>query len=200
MKTWKRSSVSALVLRRIVALIASSTTELNTIGRRPSRSGDLVDLLDHGVDLLGRIDERYRQPVKLDLLELRQQAVAEHLGGDAGAVRDEEDGAAGWHAGNAGRRKAGIGTRCPCAAPLPVFPHGHDARQAAPAGRRGPSSSRRGRASRSRTTRAARKRARAPRTRRTAPACATTTATSIASPPKSRNSPRSRRIPVGLTS
>ena len=65
----------------------------------------VVDLADHGVDLLARIDERNRVPLELELLELRQQAVAEHLGGDAGAVGDEEDGAAIGHAEGCGRRR-----------------------------------------------------------------------------------------------
>jgi hypothetical protein len=78
----------------MAALIASSTTELTTIGRRPSAGGRRVDLA-HGVgDLLHRIDERNRHAVKDDVFELRQQAVAEHFGRDAGAVRNEEDGAA----------------------------------------------------------------------------------------------------------
>ena len=38
MKTWKRSSVSAFVLRLNVSLMASSTIELNTIGGWPSRA------------------------------------------------------------------------------------------------------------------------------------------------------------------
>ena len=38
MNTWKKSSVSALASRRMVSLCASSTTELITTGRRPSRA------------------------------------------------------------------------------------------------------------------------------------------------------------------
>jgi len=49
--------------------------------------------------LVQRIDERQGDLLELQALELRKQAVAEHLGGDAGAVGDEEHSAALRHAG-----------------------------------------------------------------------------------------------------
>jgi hypothetical protein len=44
--------------------------------------------------LLRGVDERQRDLVELHAFELGEQAVTEHLRGDAGAVRDEEHGSA----------------------------------------------------------------------------------------------------------
>src|SRR5207253_4630741 len=60
----------------------------------PVRGSDLVDTLDHFGDALGGIDERHRLALKIEFFELGQQAVPEHLRSDAGAIRNEEDGAA----------------------------------------------------------------------------------------------------------
>ena len=54
--------------------------------------GGVVDLAHHLVRLVGRVDEGPPHVARLDR-ELRQDRVAEGLGGDAGAVGDEEDGA-----------------------------------------------------------------------------------------------------------
>jgi hypothetical protein len=51
----------------------------------------VVYLPDRLGDPLRRVDERNRHALERDLIELREQAVAEHLGGDARAVRQEED-------------------------------------------------------------------------------------------------------------
>src|SRR5262249_13973431 len=51
----------------------------------------------HLVDFLRRVDEGDRLALKIHRLELRQQAVAEYLGGDTGAVGNEEDGSAILH-------------------------------------------------------------------------------------------------------
>src|SRR5207249_11191441 len=68
----------------------------------PVRGSDLVDTLDHFGDALGGIDERHRLALKIEFFELGQQAVPEHLRSDAGAIRNEEDGAAcrQWMAGS----------------------------------------------------------------------------------------------------
>ena len=55
--------------------------------------GRVVDLAHDLVRLVGRVDERPAHVARLDR-ELRQDRVAEGLGGDAGAVGDEEHGAA----------------------------------------------------------------------------------------------------------
>ncbi|MCY1301947.1 hypothetical protein D9M70_515850 [compost metagenome] len=54
------------------------------------RSG--VDLLYHGARFFNAVDVRSGQLVERDRLELRQQALAQCFGGDAGAVGDEESG------------------------------------------------------------------------------------------------------------
>ncbi len=74
--------------------------------------GRLVDLTHGGIDLVGRVDERDRLPLEVEILELRQQAVAEHLRRDAGAIGNEEHGAAVRHrrarvSGRADARRGG---------------------------------------------------------------------------------------------
>ena len=60
------------------------------------RRGDPV----HAVAcLFDRIDERLDDLLEVDALELREQAVTERLGRDAGAVGHEEDRAGGWAIG-----------------------------------------------------------------------------------------------------
>ena len=66
-------------------------------GAVPFREG--VDVLDDIPRLVHGIHERERDLVECDALELREQAVPQHLGGDAGAVGDEEGGALLWHGG-----------------------------------------------------------------------------------------------------
>ena len=48
---------------------------------------------------LAAVDERKRHLIELDPFELRKQAVPEHLRRDAGAIGDEEHGAALRHGG-----------------------------------------------------------------------------------------------------
>jgi hypothetical protein len=74
------------------ALIASSTIELNTSGRCHRRARR-IDHAHDLRDLLRRIDERNGAALKIEGFELRQQAVAEHFGGDAGAIGNKKDGA-----------------------------------------------------------------------------------------------------------
>jgi hypothetical protein len=69
--------------------------------------GGVVDLANDLVRLVGRVDERAAQVARLDR-ELRQDRVAERLGGDAGAVGDEEDGRPRQRGGERG------GGRCGC--------------------------------------------------------------------------------------
>jgi hypothetical protein len=69
--------------------------------------GRVVDLAHHLVGLVRRVDERPAHVARL-AGELRQDRVAEGLGGDAGAVGDEEHGAVG-HGGAA----CGRGGWCP---------------------------------------------------------------------------------------
>ncbi len=57
----------------------------------------LVDLGDDLVGLLDRVDERKRHLVEAHTVELREQAVAEHFGRDAGAVGNEVGGAGPRH-------------------------------------------------------------------------------------------------------
>ena len=59
--------------------------------------GGRVDLADRVVDLFGGVHERQGVPDEVELVELHEQAVAQHLGGDAGAVRDKKYGAAIGH-------------------------------------------------------------------------------------------------------
>ena len=73
-----------------IARISGSTSVMNTIGRRPSMLGGVVDLAHDLVRLVGRVDERPAQVARLDR-ELREDRVAEGFGRDAGAVGDEED-------------------------------------------------------------------------------------------------------------
>ena len=54
--------------------------------------GSLVDLLYHGPRFFDAVDIRARELGEADGLELRQQALPEGFGGDAGAVGDEESG------------------------------------------------------------------------------------------------------------
>jgi hypothetical protein len=56
--------------------------------------GRAVDLVDHLVGLVHRVDEGPAHVARLGR-ELREDGVAEGLGGDAGAIRDEEHGAVG---------------------------------------------------------------------------------------------------------
>ena len=70
-----------------------STSVMKTIGAALELGG-VVDLAHHLVRLVGRVDERPAHVARIDR-ELRQDRVAEGLGGDAGAVGDEEDGAVG---------------------------------------------------------------------------------------------------------
>ena len=75
--------------------------------------------LPHGIgSFVHRVDEWNRDPPKLDVLELGQQAVAEHLRGNPGAVGDEEHRASVAHRGSrsgGGRRIAGVRLRDRCA-------------------------------------------------------------------------------------
>ncbi len=57
----------------------------------------LINLPNRVDGLLRRIDERKRNFAERDLIELGEQAVPEHLGGDPGAVGDEECGTFEWH-------------------------------------------------------------------------------------------------------
>jgi hypothetical protein len=83
----------------------------------------VVDLADHLVRLVGRVDER---PAHMPRLggELREDRVAEGLGGDAGAVGDEEHGAMG-HGGPSGRTLWMIGAHprygVPPVESMPIF-------------------------------------------------------------------------------
>jgi len=74
MKIWKRSSVSAFTSRGSSPLIASSTIELKTIGRLDVARGDLVDRARRR-RLVGRVDERDRLPLEIEILEFGQQAL-----------------------------------------------------------------------------------------------------------------------------
>ena len=71
---------------------------MKTIGLAAFGIGGVVDLADHLVRLVGRVDEGPAHVARLDR-ELRHDRVAEGLGGDAGAVRDEKHGAIGHGAG-----------------------------------------------------------------------------------------------------
>ena len=80
-----------------------STSVQNTIGRVPERAFAAAIRVDALLGFLDRVDEGLGDLLELDALELGEQAVAEHLGGDAGAVGDEEDGAGWiWHRCRAG--------------------------------------------------------------------------------------------------
>ncbi len=59
-----------------------------------ARNGCLVDPGHAGFGLRDRVDEGDGHLVEFDAVELRKQAVAEHLDRDSGAVGDEEDGSA----------------------------------------------------------------------------------------------------------
>jgi hypothetical protein len=78
---------------------SSLTRVMKTMGRLPSPSASAVDLVDHLVRLVDRVDEGPAHVARLGR-ELREDGVAEGLGGDAGAVGDEEHGAFG-HGGGA---------------------------------------------------------------------------------------------------
>ena len=94
MKIWKRSSVSALA-SRLIDRAHRLVDDRAEHDRRPlfARRG-LVDLPYRRFDRSGVSTNGIVMSVELELLELGQQAVAEHLGRDAGAIGDEEDGAA----------------------------------------------------------------------------------------------------------
>src|SRR5437762_2149150 len=66
-------------------------------GTAPLRVGGGVDLAHRFVDLFRRIDEGNRHALKLEILELREKAVAEHLRGDAGAIGNKKHGALPGH-------------------------------------------------------------------------------------------------------
>ena len=91
MKLSKKSMNSALA-RRSTARTSLLTSVENTIGWPFCLLGG--DARQAFLGLLGRVDEGQGDLVELDALELREQAVAEHLRRDAGAVGDEEDGSA----------------------------------------------------------------------------------------------------------
>jgi hypothetical protein len=96
MKIWKQSSTSASAFASTVP-IAASTSVLTTIGRTPSRAWAwLISLIASSI-FLGRIDEGDGCLGEFHLIELRQQAVAEHLGGDAGTVGEEKGTASDIH-------------------------------------------------------------------------------------------------------
>ena len=85
----------ALRLRRFtIARISGLTSVMKTIGLRPSCSAVWLISRTHLVRLVGGVDEGPAHVARLDR-ELRQDRVAEGLGGDAGAVGDEEHGAVG---------------------------------------------------------------------------------------------------------
>ncbi len=63
-------------------------------GAAVSRCGGLVDPGDAGPGLVDRVDEGDGHLVEFDAVELRKQAVAQHLDGDPRAVGDEEHGSA----------------------------------------------------------------------------------------------------------
>jgi hypothetical protein len=69
------------------------TSVVNTIGRMPSASPWALMRATASCALLDAVEEGNADLLELDILELRQQAVAERFGGQAGAIGDEEDGA-----------------------------------------------------------------------------------------------------------
>ncbi len=88
----KQSRNSALA-RPTTAAISVFASVLITSGRTPSSTRLLVDLLDRILRLLDRVHERQGDLVESHLVELGEQAVAEHFGRDAGAVGHEKGGA-----------------------------------------------------------------------------------------------------------
>ena len=60
------------------------------IGREPSFSAAAVDLLYHCARFFHAVDIRAREFGKVDSLKLGQQALAQGLGGNAGAIGDEK--------------------------------------------------------------------------------------------------------------
>ncbi len=115
MKTWNRSSdqrVGPAELRahRVVDDRAENQRAATL------RRGVLVDPPQYLVDLFRRVDEWNRLPVEAETFELRQQAVAEHFGGDAGPVGDEKYRAPVGHpyqSFHTGTRPAGSGGMSP---------------------------------------------------------------------------------------
>jgi len=89
MKIWNMSSVSACASRRMISAHCLIDNELTTIGGDLRGCGGVH--LPYGLsNLCRRVDEGNRDAAGLEVLELRKQAVAEHLGCDAGAIRDEK--------------------------------------------------------------------------------------------------------------
>ena len=82
--------------RKIVVAISSIDFAVELIQRMPSRRiSDSARAALAG--LFHAIDERHRHLVEFDAFELGQQAVAEHLSRDPGAVRNEVHGASMGH-------------------------------------------------------------------------------------------------------
>ena len=53
--------------------------------------GDIVDPPQNTFDLFRRVDVRHRHALKFEVLELRQQAVAQHFGRNAGAIGNKKN-------------------------------------------------------------------------------------------------------------
>src|SRR5262249_43111503 len=116
-----------------------------------------IDLAHRVGRLLRRVDERNGDAMKVDVLELREETVAEHLRRDARTVGNEEDGAPILHGPLVGN--AYIFTTCSRSVPR---------RQAAAAAGRNRRGFHPGRGSPFRTSPSIRRRAQVPRTPRTA--------------------------------
>ena len=76
-------------------------------------SGGLGDALQHLVDSLRRVHEGDGLALEVQTFKLRQQAVAEHLGGDAGAVGYEVHGVLIGHVEGSGVSGPGTRTKSP---------------------------------------------------------------------------------------
>ena len=89
MKVLNMSSTRPFECSLTIARISGLTRVTKTIGFLAFVLGGVVDLAHHLMRLVGGVDERPADVARLDR-ELRQDRVAEGLGGDAGAVGDEE--------------------------------------------------------------------------------------------------------------
>ena len=60
------------------------------MGTPPFSDGAVIDLLHRVVRFFHRIHERERHFLEAHAFKLREQTVAQHLGGDAGAIGNEK--------------------------------------------------------------------------------------------------------------
>jgi hypothetical protein len=91
MKIWNRSSVSACASRRSVSLAASSTIELNTIGCSTSVAAVALTCSTTAAIFSGESTNGIVRRTNWKSSNCDSKLFAEHLGGDAGAIGDEED-------------------------------------------------------------------------------------------------------------